>query len=541
MSATIVSSTQVADSSSLFSAAGTFALDLVIQAEATLASGANLLNAMDVVLLLSSDGINYVPVASKSFPIASGTTFQIFNLSDYIMPVSPTRWYVNNILTVANAPLRTFNPPWTNYQLLFIGNMGAAVTVQAVGDSGMISVPTVTPSGLLDSFGTSQGSILYRDTAVWEALGPGTAGQVLTTGGAGADPSWTNASGGGSGTVTSVTFTGDGTVLSSTPDSPVTTTGTLAATLNTQSANLVLAGPTSGAPAAPTFRALVAGDVPSTSGAAVNVFLNSGSPYTFAKPAGTFVRFIGIAPGGGGGGGGVAAASTAIYGGGGGTGGTRFDATYRIADLTWPITITIGTGGAGGAGHASGTAGTGTSGTGGAALTIGAYINAAGGNSGGGGSTTSGPSGGPSNGQILGGSGTASSITAAASNANSVAGGTSGAGGGGGISAANTAYNGGAGGAAYDAGGTAAGGNAGNAGGTPNAGNGTFSSVITDCVSVGSGGGGGGASLTVGGGNGGTGGAYGGGGGGGGAAQTGNGAGGTGGTGGAGICIALSW
>ena len=45
--------------------------------------------------------------------------------------------------------------------------------------------------------------------------------------------------------------------------SPVTTSGTLTASLATQSANLVFAGPTSGAAATPTFRSLVANDIPS--------------------------------------------------------------------------------------------------------------------------------------------------------------------------------------------------------------------------------------------------------------------------------------
>lgn len=45
--------------------------------------------------------------------------------------------------------------------------------------------------------------------------------------------------------------------------SPVTTTGTLTGTLATQTANTVFAGPTTGAPAQPTFRALVAADIPS--------------------------------------------------------------------------------------------------------------------------------------------------------------------------------------------------------------------------------------------------------------------------------------
>ncbi|MFZ9946624.1 MAG: hypothetical protein ACO3FN_06050 [Vulcanococcus sp.] len=47
--------------------------------------------------------------------------------------------------------------------------------------------------------------------------------------------------------------------------SPVTTSGTLTGTLATQTANYVWAGPTTGADAAPAFRALVAGDIPDLS------------------------------------------------------------------------------------------------------------------------------------------------------------------------------------------------------------------------------------------------------------------------------------
>lgn len=71
-------------------------------------------------------------------------------------------------------------------------------------------------------------------------------------------------SGGGTGTVSSVTFTGDGAVLSSTPSAAVTTTGTLPATLRAQAANTVLAGPASGANASPAFRSLVTADVTAT-------------------------------------------------------------------------------------------------------------------------------------------------------------------------------------------------------------------------------------------------------------------------------------
>ena len=66
--------------------------------------------------------------------------------------------------------------------------------------------------------------------------------------------------GGGAGTVTSV-------ALSLPSDfglsgSPITTSGTLTVTRNAQAANVVMAGPASGANAVPTYRALVAADIP---------------------------------------------------------------------------------------------------------------------------------------------------------------------------------------------------------------------------------------------------------------------------------------
>ena len=90
-----------------------------------------------------------------------------------------------------------------------------------------------------------------------------TAGTNITITGSGTSGSPYSISASASGgTVTSVTFTGDGTILSSTPSSAVTTSGTVTATLKTQTANTVLAGPTTGSAANPTFRALVAADVP---------------------------------------------------------------------------------------------------------------------------------------------------------------------------------------------------------------------------------------------------------------------------------------
>lgn len=66
--------------------------------------------------------------------------------------------------------------------------------------------------------------------------------------------------GGGGGTVTSVGLSAPAEF--SVSGSPVTTSGTLTFSKANQSANLVYAGPTTGAAAAPTFRSLVAADLP---------------------------------------------------------------------------------------------------------------------------------------------------------------------------------------------------------------------------------------------------------------------------------------
>lgn len=52
---------------------------------------------------------------------------------------------------------------------------------------------------ILNLITTTRGSILYRGASSWSALAPGTSGQVLSTNGAGADPSWIAAGGGGGG------------------------------------------------------------------------------------------------------------------------------------------------------------------------------------------------------------------------------------------------------------------------------------------------------------------------------------------------------
>lgn len=96
--------------------------------------------------------------------------------------------------------------------------------------------------------------------------------------------------GGGSGTVTSVGLSLPG--IFTVSGSPVTTTGTLTGTLVSQSANTIFAAP-NGSSGTPTFRLLVAADIPSLSGTYATISLNNltstaiNAPLTFGPGGST--------------------------------------------------------------------------------------------------------------------------------------------------------------------------------------------------------------------------------------------------------------
>jgi hypothetical protein len=128
------------------------------------------------------------------------------------------------------------------------------VSVQATPSSGGSAVTSATGTGTwtIPAGGYSYIRIrcsTYTSGSATATLNPS---QAVPPSGAGS----------GSGTVTSITFTGDGVVDSSTPSTAVTTSGTVTATIKNQSANTVLAGPSSGSAAASAFRALVGADLP---------------------------------------------------------------------------------------------------------------------------------------------------------------------------------------------------------------------------------------------------------------------------------------
>ncbi|MBI5218025.1 MAG: tail fiber domain-containing protein [Bacteroidia bacterium] len=105
--------------------------------------------------------------------------------------------------------------------------------------------------------------VFYSDGSNHVAeLALGNSGEVLKSNGVGVAPSW-QADAAGTGTVTSVGLSLPS--IFTVTGSPVTTSGTLTGAFNNQNANTVLAGPAIAPAAQPTFRTLVAADLPTHS------------------------------------------------------------------------------------------------------------------------------------------------------------------------------------------------------------------------------------------------------------------------------------
>jgi len=194
------------------------------------------------------------------------------------------------------------NNPVVN-SLTFTGSVAGQASIQSQGIAGNLTflLPNTAPiTGQLVTVSAINGNNVFLGWSSQQSLtniplsalaqSGATTGQVIEWNGS----AWVASTGvPGSGTVTSVTFTGDGTVLSSTPSSAVTTSGTLTATLASQTGNVVLASPVGGGSGAPTFRKVAIADINSIEGVGSKIQTTSagttvvGDIVTYSDTAGT--------------------------------------------------------------------------------------------------------------------------------------------------------------------------------------------------------------------------------------------------------------
>lgn len=230
-----------------------------------LALGELAINIADGKLYYNSSGTIKL-IAANLLPIANGGTFSTTIPTAGAIAYGDGSAYqftavgtIGQLLTSAGAGI----PTWSNIADI-------AVTSLNFGTTGL--TPATATKGNITVAGTlavANGGTGLTSTPANGALdiGNGT-GFTRSTLTAGSGVSITNGSGsisisatGLGGTVTSVGLSLPS--IFTVTGSPVTTNGTLTATLATETANYVFAGPTTGAAAIPTFRALVAADIPS--------------------------------------------------------------------------------------------------------------------------------------------------------------------------------------------------------------------------------------------------------------------------------------
>lgn len=131
--------------------------------------------------------------------------------------------------------------------------------LNVAGSVGASSVAYTDVSGNAQGLANVRGSMIQGGIANWTTTAIGASGRVWTSDGT--DGSWQPPA--SSGTVTSVALALPTSVFDIS-GSPVTSSGTLTATFDNQVTNTVFIGPASGSAAAPTFRALITNDIPST-------------------------------------------------------------------------------------------------------------------------------------------------------------------------------------------------------------------------------------------------------------------------------------
>mgnify|MGYP003332437874 CR=1 FL=1 len=144
----------------------------------------------------SSAAIAISKLASSSITIAGASTSLGGSISlDTITGLSTTgfvkRTAVNTLAIDTTVVTTTDSGTVTNTMLAgSIANAKLANSAITIAGALTSLGGSITASAILDSIGSTRGSILYRSATGWAILAPGTLGYVLQSGGAGGDPSW---------------------------------------------------------------------------------------------------------------------------------------------------------------------------------------------------------------------------------------------------------------------------------------------------------------------------------------------------------------
>ncbi len=138
----------------------------------------------DIALRTDAPGGIYGPKAAGVWPAdpMPGTSYS--QISSFLDVLGTTQ----GDIVYRNASAWVVLPPGTSGQVLQSG--GAAANPSWTSNAYVLNSAKVDAA-----FGSTQGDILYRNATVWTVLAPGTNGQFLTSGGAGANPSWTTSTG----------------------------------------------------------------------------------------------------------------------------------------------------------------------------------------------------------------------------------------------------------------------------------------------------------------------------------------------------------
>lgn len=157
-------------------------------------------------------------------------------VSSTVVPIAGTGSFVTTSTTQTVSGAKTFS------SITITGGSITGITDLAIADGGTgASTAATARANLLPTFAGNAGKVLLVNAGATDV-------EYVTP-----NP----------GTVISIGMTVPS--IMSVSGSPITSTGTLAVTLATQTMNTIFAGPTTGSAATPTFRALVSADIPSLS------------------------------------------------------------------------------------------------------------------------------------------------------------------------------------------------------------------------------------------------------------------------------------